>query len=100
MSELPQLREHVYLLDLLLYRPNAFLLLSYIKFRTLETQLYPLPFSIKDISGGYGKVLLNAAQVRSNLKILSDAGFIKIERLKFPPKVRHITILQKGIIDG
>ncbi len=97
MSELP---EYAYLLDLLLYRPNAFLLLNYLKLISEEKQMYPLPFSIQDISGICGRVVLNSDQVRRNLIILSDRGFIKIERPKYPRKVRLITILQKGTING
>lgn len=98
---MPELPEHVYLLDLLLYRPNAFLLLSYIKFQRAEKQLHPLPFSIQGIRGMCGREVLNSSQVRRNLDILCEWGFIQIERPKYPPKVRLITILQRGeAIDG
>ncbi len=97
MSELP---EYVYLLDLLLYRPNAFLLLSYIKLQCEQKQLHPLPFFIQDIRGMSGRVVLNSSQVRWNLDVLCELGYITIEKPKYPPKVRHITILQRGVING
>jgi len=92
--------ENYILLDLLLYRPRAYILLSYLHLIAKEKGLHPFNFFIQDIRPLSGRVVLTKEQVRSNLALLHERGFIKVEKLQYPVRARQITLLTEGVING
>lgn len=86
------------LLDLLLFRPKAYLLLSYLNLLAYERKSYCISLYIKEIRPMSGRVVLTEQQVRIQLKLLSEREYIIVEKKEFITKSRTITILEKGFI--
>lgn len=88
--------ENSFLLNLLLSSPQAYLLLSYLKLKSWETDTRPLFFYIDDIRTVGVRKVLTKAQVRRNLKLLEKLLYISIDQCPYLRGARYITILEVG----
>lgn len=88
--------ENDFLLDLILYRPKAFLLLSYLKLISEKKCEKQFHFSVCDIREIGSRVLLTKDQVRRNLVLLEERKYITTYKPKYPRKSVVVTILDPG----
>ena len=87
-------------LDLLLYRPQAYVLLSFLHLLAEKRGYNPFTFIIKDIRPIAGRTVLTKEQVRRNLALLHEREFILVEKVNHCRTARDITLLKRGFIHG
>lgn len=86
------------LLDLLLCRPRAFILLSLLTLLSKKKERNVFSFRVSEVRGIGCRSILTVGQVRDNLDFLKKQGYIEIN--KSPVGVRsykEITILNGGL---